>query len=184
VQPWPVTSAHIEPGEVFAQPRHQDLATQDDDRREQRGAADGAVRHQHQQAGRYQELVGDRVEHAAEGAELAPLARKVAVQEVGHAGSDENRQRDPAQPFTGARNFLEMETQHHRRHGGDARIGQEIRQRKRARRHRPVRNWHAADAIHESQCNPVCLGSKGPTAHYSPAILPSGTSDLRHLKSI
>ena len=41
---------------------------------------------QHHQRGADQELVGDRVEHAAEVGELAPLAGELAVEIVGDGG--------------------------------------------------------------------------------------------------
>ena len=45
------------------------------------------VGRQHQQAGRDQQLVGDRIEHAAEGRLLAPFAREIAVEKIGDAGA-------------------------------------------------------------------------------------------------
>ena len=65
---------------IFAQARDQDLAAQDDDRGPERQPDDGTVGRQHQQAGRHQELVGDRVEHAAERRLLAPDAGEIAVE--------------------------------------------------------------------------------------------------------
>ena len=85
-------------GEIFAQARNQDLAAQDHDRGPQRPAMDGVVRHQHQQAGRDQELVGDRIEHPAEGGLLIPDSCIVAVEIVRDTGGNEHGQRHPAQP--------------------------------------------------------------------------------------
>ncbi len=42
-----------------------------------------AVGRQHQQAGRDQKLVGDRIEHPAEGGLLVPDSRIVAIEIVG-----------------------------------------------------------------------------------------------------
>src|SRR4029077_6324167 len=80
-------------GEIFAQARDQNLATENYDRGPQRPSTNGAVGGEHQQTGRDQELVGDRVEHAAETRLLAVRARDVAVEHVGEAGRDEDEQR-------------------------------------------------------------------------------------------
>ena len=74
-------------GEIFAQARDQDLAAQDDDGGPQRPAMDGAVGGQHQQAGGDQQLVGDRIEHPAEGRLLVPDPREIAVEKIGDAGA-------------------------------------------------------------------------------------------------
>ena len=49
---------------------------------------------QHQQAGRHQQLVGDRVEHAPEGRLLRVGAGEIAVEVIGDAGGDEDGERD------------------------------------------------------------------------------------------
>ena len=85
-------------GEIFPQARYQDFAAQDHDRGPQRPAMDAVVCRQHQQAGRHQKLVGDRIEHPAEGRLLIPDSRIVAIEIVGHARGDEDGQRHPAQP--------------------------------------------------------------------------------------
>ncbi len=84
--------------EEFAQTRDQDFTAQNDDRGQQRPAVDAVLGGEHQKAGRDQELVGDRIEHLAERGLLTPHAGEIAVEDVGHAGGDEDRQRQPTQP--------------------------------------------------------------------------------------
>ncbi len=87
---------HVELGKELAQPGDEDLAHEDDDRRPDRPAGDGVVVHQHHQHGADQQLVGDRIEHAAERRLLLPHAGEIAVEPVGQAGKHEQRERRPA----------------------------------------------------------------------------------------
>jgi hypothetical protein len=122
------------------------FAAQDDDRRPQRPAADRAIGGEHEQARRHQELVGDRIEHAPERRLLAPLAREIAVEDVGHGGADEDEQRDPAQPQPALQDVLPVETGDHRRHRHDAGVGQEVRHRE-----GPRRKGSGCDRVHGSK---------------------------------
>ena len=74
---------HAQLGQIFAQARDQDFAAEDDDRRPQRQPGDGPVGGEHEQHRGDQQLVGDRVEHAAERGLLRPGAREIAVEEIG-----------------------------------------------------------------------------------------------------
>ena len=89
-------------GEIFAQARDQDFAAQDHDRGPQRPAMDAMLsRGQHQQAGRHQQLVGDRIEHPAEGGLLVPDSCIVAIEIVGHTRGDEARPAPPSAATAG-----------------------------------------------------------------------------------
>jgi hypothetical protein len=94
----------------------------------------GLLGRQHQEAGRHEQFVGDRIEHAAERGLLAPAAGEVAVENVGDAGGDEDDERKPAQPQATLHNALREHNGDDDRHGGNARVGQDIRQRQGARR--------------------------------------------------
>src|SRR5262249_39773463 len=89
------------------------------------------------------QLVRDRVEHAPEGRLLAPFAGKIAVEDVGHSRADEDDHGDPAQPQPALQNVLPIEARHHRRHRGDAGVGQKV-----GHREPPRRNLSRGDRIH------------------------------------
>ncbi len=78
---------------------------------------------EHQQRRRYDQLVGDGIEHAPDGALLLPGARQIAVEEIGDAGGDEDPHGDPAAPIAG-----DEEAGDERGDGEDAAIGEEVRQ--------------------------------------------------------
>ena len=92
--------------------------------------------------------------------ELTPLARQIAVKDVGHRSRDENGERDPAQPLAVARNFLEIEAEHHQRDGGDPRIGQEVRQRKGRAGSAESELACCVTPSMNSKCSPVCPALK------------------------
>ena len=68
-----------------------------------------------------EQLVGDRVEHAAERRLLLPGARKITIEVVRDAGRDENQEGAPIAPVAG-----EIERKADQRGGGDSAIGQDI----------------------------------------------------------
>ena len=110
-------------GQVFAQPAHQDLAQHDDDRRIQAPGGQPALPDQHHQRRADQQLVGDRIEHAAEIGLLVPGAGDPAVEIVGDGGA--------AEQHTGGKvgRRLTQRYQHHQqRDGHDARQRQQVRQ--------------------------------------------------------
>jgi len=83
---------------MLAKPGNRDLAQQDGYRRQDAPARDPAGGDQQQERGRDQQLVGDRVEHAAQRRGLVQPARQIAVQPVGGGGGQEQRQRQPPGP--------------------------------------------------------------------------------------
>ena len=83
---------------------------------------------QHQEAGRHQELVGDRIEHPAKSGLLVPHSCIVAIEVIGHPRGDKDGQRHPAQPQRAIQDGLGKNAADHHRNGGDARVGQDIRQ--------------------------------------------------------
>ncbi len=115
---------HVELGQELAQAGDEDLAHEDDDRRPDRPAVDRIVVHQHHQHGADQQLVGDRVEHAAERRLLLPDAGEVAVEPVGQAGKHEQRERRPARRIA----LQEKQAGDERRHGRNANVGEDVRQ--------------------------------------------------------
>ena len=133
-------------GQVFAKPRHQNFAAENDDGGKQRPAADGLLGGQHQQAGRDQELVGNRVEHPPERRLLPVHAGEIAVEHVGDPGRDEDRERHPANPEPAVENALPIQQRNHDRHRGDPGVGQEVGQRQRPRGQRWV-----GDGVHWRQ---------------------------------
>jgi len=64
------------------------------------------------------------------------MRAKITVENIGNAGGDEHRERNPAQPQPAVENALPIHQRHNHRHGGDPRIGQKVRNRERARRQR------------------------------------------------
>src|SRR5262249_4337651 len=82
---------------------------------------------EHEQAGGDQQLVRDRVEHAAERGLLAPDAGEIAVEEIGDAGRNEKREGNPVQPKAAAEKIRPGYATDYRRHRGHARIGQKVR---------------------------------------------------------
>ena len=95
---------HADPelGQELAQAGDQDLARQDDQRRPARGCRSACpLLDQHQQRRRHQELVGDRIEEAAEARDLVIAAREIAVELVGDAGGDEQAQPTATAPSRG-----------------------------------------------------------------------------------
>ena len=89
---------------------------------------DRVVGGEHQQAGGDQELVGDRVEHPAEGGLLVPDSRIVAIEVIGHPRGDKDGQRHPAQPKRAVQDGLGENAADHHRNGGNTGVGQDIRQ--------------------------------------------------------
>jgi len=71
--------ADVQAGQELAQARYENLAAQDDERRQDHEARDAVEGNQHQDHRRDEELVGDRVEEAAEGGNLRAAARDIAV---------------------------------------------------------------------------------------------------------
>ena len=69
------------------------------------------------------QLVGDGVEHLADGALLLPGAGEIAVEKVADAGGDEDPHGEPAAPVG-----RHEEAGDERRDGEDAPIGEEVRQ--------------------------------------------------------
>ncbi len=129
--------ADAELSQIFAQSRDQDFAAQDDHGREQRPSMNGALGRQHQQARRHQELVGDRIEHAAERGLLVPHPGEIAVEKIRNAGGDEHRQRQPAQPQPAVEDVLPEHAADDDRNRHDAAISEDIRQRQRMNAERP-----------------------------------------------
>ena len=107
-----------------------------------RDAADRALEDERQQAGGDEQLVGDRIQHAAERGLLAPDAREIAIEIIGDAGDDEEAERDPAPGIAAADDAEDDE-----RHGDDAAIGQHVRQRQEKRSLRSSR-LEAANLAH------------------------------------
>jgi hypothetical protein len=114
---------HADLGQVLAQARDQDLAAQDDQARQDDQAADGVDADQHEDDGGDQQLVGDRVEEAAERRNLVQVARQVAVEIVGHPRHDEEAASRPAR-----HGGLQIEQGHQQRDDHDAQQCQQIGQ--------------------------------------------------------
>ena len=86
-----------------------------------------AVGDENQDGDRDQQLVGDRVEHAAERRLLLPGARQIAVEIVGDAGDHEDHEGDPGPPIVG-----DIVGEPDQRRRGDAAVGQDVRKVQRA----------------------------------------------------
>ena len=82
-----------------------------------------AVGDEDQDGDRDEQLVGDRVEHAAERRLLLPGARQIAVEIVGDAGDHEDHEGDPGAPVVG-----DIVGEPDQRRRGDAAVGQDIRE--------------------------------------------------------
>jgi hypothetical protein len=83
---------------------------------------------QKQQTGGHEQLVGDRVQHAADIGRLLPRAGEITVEVIGDAGGKENRQRRPAGEIARFELSLKIEAQNDQRHRQNAGIGQHVRQ--------------------------------------------------------
>ena len=75
---------------------------------------------------RDQELVGDRVEHAAERGLLGPRAGQIAVEEIADRRGDKESERNPTEPEPAVKDALPEHAADHDRHGDDAAIGQNV----------------------------------------------------------
>ena len=91
-------------------------------------AGDGSVSSQKQEYGRNKQLVGNRIQHAADRRRLFPDACQIAVKEIGNAGDQEYRQRSPAGCVAGLQPALEEEAKDHERNRDNTSIGEDIRQ--------------------------------------------------------
>ena len=115
--------AHADASQVFAQAADQNLAQHDHDRGIQSQGTEAPVADQHHQRRRHQQLVGDRVQHAAKTGCLAALTRQLAVEVVGDGGRAEH---DAGQKV--GHRQMHRDQHHHQGDRGDAREGQQVRQ--------------------------------------------------------
>src|SRR5882724_8673105 len=93
---------------------------------------------------RHRITIAAHSEHPAECRLLVPDPRVIAVEIIRDAGGDEHGDRHPAQPERAIHDRLRIDAADYHRDGGDARIGQDIRQRERTPRRHPGRcNVHS-----------------------------------------
>jgi len=115
---------NVELGQELAKAGYQYFARQYDDRRPDRPAADRASVHQHQQGDADEQLIGYGIEHAPKRRLLLPHPGEIAVQPIGDAGKDEQREGRPTRYVT----LQEEEAGNERRHRCNTNVRQHVRQ--------------------------------------------------------
>ena len=128
--------ADADTGEIFTQATDQDFAQHDDDRRVERPGGQASLAHQHHQRRTHQQLVGDRIEHAAEVRLLPPHAGESAVEVVGDGRAAEQHARGEVAGRIAQRNQHDQQ-----RDRDDTRKRQQIRQVGQHRHHTTRSLW-------------------------------------------
>ncbi|QTK78994.1 hypothetical protein AT6N2_C1213 [Agrobacterium tumefaciens] len=118
--------ADLQRRQIFAQARDENFTAKNGNRSPQRPAGNRAIRRHQKQHGSDQQLVGDRVQHAADIRRLVPDTRQIAIEKIGKRGDDEQPQRRPAGKIRALQFSFDIKAKDDDRNGENPAVGQEV----------------------------------------------------------